>query len=232
MSYLLVHGAGMSASCWEMLTPLLDGPVVAVDLPGRGRRSSVDISSVTLADCAAAILEDAEGLDDIVVVAHSFAGVSVPRALPELRERIRHVVFLAAVVPPDATCVLDQIDPQVRVFVEQSIDGGVYHQELETARAMLCNDLDAEQSQWVLDRVTPDSAALLAEQVDMSGLATDVSRTYVRTEADQCYVPELQERSAALVGGSVRSLPAGHMPMVSRPEELAGMLADVATRVT
>ena len=54
--------------------------------------------------------------------------------------------------------VLDQIDPQVRVCVEESIGGGIYHQEREPAREILCNDLDAEQSEWVLDRIVLLSA--------------------------------------------------------------------------
>lgn len=74
--------------------------------------------SVTLAVYASAILENAAALDDIVV-AHSFAGVSAPRVLRELAGRIGHVVFLAAVVPPYGTRVLDQIDRTMRIFVEQ-----------------------------------------------------------------------------------------------------------------
>lgn len=31
--YVLVHGAGMSATCWARLTHHLDAPAVAVDLP-------------------------------------------------------------------------------------------------------------------------------------------------------------------------------------------------------
>jgi len=228
MSYLLVHGGGMAASSWDQLVPLLDGTVVAPDLPGRGSRADVDITTVTLSDCAGAVVTAAEGLDDITLVGHSMAGVSLARVMPRLASRLHHVVFLAAVVPEDGTRVLDQIDPQVRVYVEESIAGGIYHQEREPAREILCNDLDAEQSEWVLDRIVPDSAALLAEPVDLSGLATDVPRTYIRTELDRCYVPELQEKSIPRVGGDVLVLPAGHMAMVSRPAELARMLSAIA----
>jgi pimeloyl-ACP methyl ester carboxylesterase len=34
---VLVHGGSFAASCWDLVVPLLDGPVLAVDLPGRGR---------------------------------------------------------------------------------------------------------------------------------------------------------------------------------------------------
>ncbi|MGK9274046.1 alpha/beta fold hydrolase [Williamsia muralis] len=50
MSFLLVHGAGMSATCWDRLTPLLTGRVVAVDLPGRGTRAAQDLRTMTRAD--------------------------------------------------------------------------------------------------------------------------------------------------------------------------------------
>jgi pimeloyl-ACP methyl ester carboxylesterase len=226
MSFVLVHGAGFGAQCWERLIPLLDGDTCAVDLPGRGSRSDIDLRTLTLTDCAQAIVDDvdAAGLDDIVLVAHSFAGVSVPRVMPALASRLRHVVFLSAVVPADGTRVLDQIDPEVRSAVEASIGDGIYHQDPAGAQAMLCNDLDADDTAWTLGQVTDESAALLAEPVDLSGLAVDVPRTYVRLTLDHCYPPDLQERSAQAVGGETVFLDAGHMAMVSIPEQVAAVL--------
>ena len=224
MAFVLVHGAGMSARCWQRLVPLLDGESCAVDLPGRGSRSGVDLRSVTLTDCERAIIEDAADLTDIVLVAHSFAGVSVPRVMSALGPRLRHVVFLSAVVPQDGTRVLDQIDPSVRAAVEASVAGGIYHQERAGAEAMLCNDLDADDAAWTLDQVVDESAALLTEVVDLSGLAVDVPRTYVRLTKDTCYPPELQERSAQVVGGRTVFFESGHMAMVSVPDQVADLL--------
>src|SRR3954453_19447551 len=206
--FVLVHGAGMGADCWDRLLPHLSLPNIAVDLPGRGRRADVPLTSVTLDDCAKAILEDVGGVegDDLVLVGHSFAGVSVPRVMAELAPRLRHVVFPSAFRPPDRTAVLAQIAPEVRELVRAAIHGGIYSQDREAARAMLCNDMDAEQAAWTLDQVVDDSAALLTEIVDLGGLSSDVPRTYVRLTQDHCYPPELQERSAARVGGDVQYL--------------------------
>jgi len=226
--FVLVHGAGMGAGCWDRLLPHLARPTIAVDLPGRGSRAAVALTSMKLDDCAQAILDDvADVSDGIVLVAHSFAGVSVPRVMAELAPRLKHVVFLSAVVPPDGTSVLDQIDPAVREAVRASTAGGIYSQDREGARLMLCNDMDAEQTQWTLDRVVDDSAALLTERVDLSGLAADVPRTYIRLTNDACYSPGLQERSAGLVGGAVEYLDTGHMAMVTAPEQLAKLLDDL-----
>jgi pimeloyl-ACP methyl ester carboxylesterase len=223
--FVLVHGAGTGASCWDRLLPHLDRPTIAVDLPGRGTRADVPLQSVTLDDCARAIIDDVAAVDDeLVLVAHSFAGVSVPRVMAELATRVRHVVFLSAVVPPDRTCVLDQIDPAVRELVRAAMVDGIYSQDRESARAMLCNDMDSEQAEWTLDRVVDDSAALLTETVDLSGLSADVPRTYVRLTEDHCYPPELQELSSGRVGGDVKYLDTGHMPLVSAPRQVAELL--------
>ncbi len=224
--FILVHGAGGDARSWERLLPHLARPAKAVNLPGRGNRADVPLTSVRLEDCAKAILDDVAAVegDDLVLVAHSFAGVSVPRVMAELAPRLSHVVFLSAVVPPDGTSVLDQIDPAVREAVRASTAGGIYSQDREGARVMLCNDMDAQQAEWTLDRVVDDSAALLTETVDLSGLSADVPRTYIRLTNDACYPPDLQERSAALVGGDVQFLDTGHMAMVSAPEGLAKLL--------
>ena len=226
MSFVLVHGAGFGADCWDEQVPHLCADALAVDLPGRGARSDADLRAVTLADCAGAVRADIEGRDlhNVILVGHSFAGVTIPRVLDLVPERIRHVVLVSAVIPPDGTRVLDQIEPGVRAAVEESIAGGIYSQTREAAAAMLCNDMDEATAAHALDRLVDDSAALLGEQVDLSGYARTVPRTYVRGTRDMCYPEELQQRSIALTRADVVSLETGHMAMISAPKDLAAAL--------
>jgi pimeloyl-ACP methyl ester carboxylesterase len=226
MSFVLVHGAGFGADCWDELVPWLSAEALAVDLPGRGTRAAVALDTVTLADCAQAVRDDIEAKDlrDLVLVGHSFAGVTVPRVLNLVPDRIRHVVLVSAVVPPDRSRVLDQIDPGVRDLVEQSIVGGIYRQTREGAAAMLCNDMDEATASSTLDRLSDDSAALLAEPVDLSGYRRQIPLTYVHLTRDRVYVEELQQRSIALLGADVIDLDTGHMAMISAPERLAVVL--------
>jgi pimeloyl-ACP methyl ester carboxylesterase len=232
MAFVLIHGAGFGANCWDELIPHLGAEAMAVDLPGRGTRAEVDLATVTLADCADAVREDVEAKDlqDVVLVGHSFAGVTVPRVLNLVPDRIRHVVLVSAVVPADGSRVLDQIDPGVRDLVEQSIAGGVYHQTREGAAAMLCDDMDEVTAASTLDRLADDSAALLSETVDLSGYRREIPRTYVHLTRDKCYVEELQQRSIALLRPDVVDLDTGHMAMVSAPERLAAILNAVHGR--
>ncbi|MEU8873703.1 alpha/beta hydrolase [Streptomyces javensis] len=229
MSFVLIHGAGFGANCWDELIPYLSAEALAVDLPGRGTRADVALGTVTLADCADAVREDveAEDLRDVVLVGHSFAGVTVPLVLDRIPERIRHVVLVSAVVPPDGSRVLDQIDPGVRGLVEQSITAGVYRQARVGAAAMLCNDMDEATAASALNRLADDSAALLSEPVNLRGYRRDIPRTYVHLTRDQCYVEEFQQRSIALLRAEVIDLDTGHMAMISAPGKLAAVLNGV-----
>jgi pimeloyl-ACP methyl ester carboxylesterase len=230
MSFVLIHGATMGAASWDPLTPLLEGEVLAVDLPGRGTRADTDLRSVTLDDCARAVVADVleRDLTDIVLVGHSFGGVTVPRVMALLPDRIRHVALLSAVVPEDGTRVLDQIDPDVRATVENSIAGGIYTVVPDAARYMLCNDADEQQSDFILGQLVDDAAALLTEKVDLSGYRLSVPRTYVRLSRDQCYPPELQARSTDRTGAEVVTLDSGHMAMVTRTDQVADVLNKIA----
>ena len=79
---VLVHGGGFAGSCWDLLLEHLDGPVLAVDLPGRGRHPAA-LDSVTLESAAASVVADidAAGFDEVVLVGHSLAGCSMPAAI-------------------------------------------------------------------------------------------------------------------------------------------------------
>lgn len=228
MSFVLIHGATMGADCWERVRPLLDGDVLAVDLPGRGSRSDIDMRGVTLEDCARAVVADVHrhDLTDVVLVGHSFGGVTVPKVMALIPERIRRAVLLSAVIPKHRTRALDQIDPTVRTTVESGIADGVYSVDTDSARAMLCNDADEGQSAFILDHVVDDAAALLAEPVDLGGYRLPVPRSYVRTTDDRCYPPALQAEAAERIDATPIDIDAGHMAMVTAPARIASALND------
>ena len=104
MTYVLVHGGGFAASCWDELVPLLDGEVIAVDLPGRGARP-VELSTVTLSDFADAVVEEIGDREDVVLVGHSLAGVTLPHVAGRVPDQLRRTVYVSCSVPPTGTAV-------------------------------------------------------------------------------------------------------------------------------
>jgi len=230
MAFVLIHGGGMAASCWELLEPHLNGDVLSVDLPGRGRRADVPIREATMVAKSEAVIEDilAHDLRDIVLVGHSIAGAVIPRVLAAVPDRIAHVVLVAALVPDDGARVVDHIDPSIAETVEASIGDGVYDPDEDALRMMLCGEMDEDLARWTLDRACPDNATMVLEPIDMSGLSLDVPRTYVRTRLDATVPAAVQERSVANARAAKVWIDTGHMAMVEKPVELAAILNRVA----
>lgn len=103
-TFALVHGAWHGAWCWERLTPELEARghrVVAVDLPCDDPAETFS----SYADVIVAALADED--DDVVLVAHSMGGLSMPIAAA--RRPVARMVFLCALIAAPGRSFLDQL---------------------------------------------------------------------------------------------------------------------------
>jgi pimeloyl-ACP methyl ester carboxylesterase len=232
VAYVLVHGGGFSGSCWDEIRPWLNGPSFAVDLPGRGR-TPADLDAVTAADFAASVVHTIRGedLDQVTLVGHSMAGLTLPRVAALVPERLSRLVFVSCAVPPTGVSLLEVLgglspgaqEVMARIGEDAMDGGGSLHPALATA--MFCNDMDAAQVASTLRRMGPESLNVLADPSDLYGLRHPIPRTYVRLLRDASIELDTQNQMIANLGETaVVDLDAGHMAMISRPKELADII--------
>jgi pimeloyl-ACP methyl ester carboxylesterase len=235
MGIVLVHGGKFAASCWDLVLPHLRTPALAVDLPGRGSRPA-DLTTVTLDDFTAAVASDidATGWDRTLLVGHSMAGITLPPVVGLREDVLAGVVFVACTVPAHgqscAEAMALEVTDDAAVRLEEPDDDMTGE---DRARRSFGNDLDDEQYAWMTDRMLGGEAfGVVAEPCDLSGLTDAVPRFWVRLGLDAIVVPAMQDAGIGNIGGAeVIDLDAGHMAMVGRPVELAGILDDIAERV-
>jgi pimeloyl-ACP methyl ester carboxylesterase len=224
---VLIHGGGLDRRCWDHLVPLLESPTLAIDLPGRGGHPA-DLRAVTFDDCARSVRDDIDraGFEDVVLVGHSLAGCSMPAMVGLLGARVRHLVFVACTVPEPGLSAIDTLDPEVQELIRSAPQPDEPQtMDPQMARVVLGNDLDDDQFEWCVERLVPEAPRLSWDPVDLSPLDRDVSRTWIRTLQDVIVPAAKQLRFAANVGDCpVVDIDSGHMCMVSRPAELAGIL--------
>lgn len=222
-SIIFVHGANHGSWCWELMRPLLSAPFSSLDLPGRGMfpRDPAEIEVEAWVDhvCNAITRPD---LHDVVLVGHSLAGITLPRVVDRIPDRIAHVVYVAAVVPAHDQSVCDMI-------LEGKAPGDVIPPpDEQTARSMFCSDMDDRQTRYVIDNLVPEAGKPLSQPMDLSGLAHPVPRSYVKLLRDQALLPSKQDEGIErLTPVNVVELDAGHDVMVSRPQALAPVLNDL-----
>lgn len=94
---------------------------------------------------------------------------------------------------------------------------------------MLCNDLDAETTEAFLERRVPEPPRFLLEKVSPAGLPPGLPCRYVRLTDDRSVTDAARQQNIdRLDNPQIHDLPSGHLPMLSRPDELAALLERVA----
>jgi pimeloyl-ACP methyl ester carboxylesterase len=233
--FVLVHGAAHGAWCWEELTPRLVARghrVVALDLPGHGRRAA-EASRASVASYAHAVADAMarEGVSRGIVVGHSLAGVVISKVAELVPGRIAHLVFLAAIVVPDGGSVMQSHMPATTRTALYGLAAGRAAGSLlfpaSLARERWMGDLPPGHPALAgaLARLTPQPLHPLTEVVDLRVFyASRVPRTYIRCLQDAAVPPAVAAVYAARLGVTPIDLDCAHDAMLSAPDELARIL--------
>jgi pimeloyl-ACP methyl ester carboxylesterase len=233
---VFIHGGFHTAQCWQPTVSVLglDDPEVSllcVDLPGRAGAPG-DLRSLTIRQCADSVVEQIErsGLEQVVLVGHSLAGVTLPLVAALLGEkRVSRLVFIACLIPAQGESVIDSSPAALRPYARWMArkNRPLRPMPWPIARAMFCNGMDHKQKEFVKAQLCEDASALTSEKVDRSGLSTDIPRTWILTQKDRSLPPKRQRKFIKNIGGveEVLEIDAGHDAMVSAPEELAALLS-------
>lgn len=242
-NFVLVHGAWHGGWCWRDVVRALAAAghrAHAVTLTGLGERAHLMSPAITLethiADVVNAI--EAEELDDVVLAVHSYAGMIGTAIADRHASRLKHLVYVDAVVPRpgeswasthasatrEARLVAAQASPD---FSFPAPDPAVY-------------GLDARQCDWLRRRLTPHPGHTYQATLDFDPRrVAATTRTFVNcTQPALATIDAIRPRLAdrrfwdgawqAGAGARVIELRTGHDPMVSMPAELARILVDCA----
>lgn len=222
-TYVLVHGAWGGPWCWRDLTAELDDRHVAwraVDLPSSQRDGD------PLADLdqdAAVVAAACEGLEDVVLVGHSYGGAVVAQAAHQVGELSR-IVYIAAIVPETGESATDVSRlVRVRTTLDEAmvLDGPILRLEPNLASAALYHDCDPSTRDWAISQLSTQTLASFRSP--RTGLDVPVTSRYVACLDDHAVDPSLQDILAARCDERVE-LASGHSPFFSHPGELADLI--------
>jgi pimeloyl-ACP methyl ester carboxylesterase len=233
---VLVHGGALAADSWELtveeihsLCPELS--ILAVDLPGR-RSKPGDLRTVTVADWVDSVVSDIEdaGLNDIVIVGHSMAGLTVPGVVTKLGgSRVREMIFAAACVPADGSAMVDVVARWTALIARHNAKKGApYTVPSAVARFAAFNGVPRTRRQSMAGRFYPESSQIPMEKVSRRSVPQNVPRTWILTLRDRTHPIKEQRASIEAIGGvqSLIEIDTCHMLMVSEPERLASILVE------
>jgi pimeloyl-ACP methyl ester carboxylesterase len=233
---VLIHGGAHAGDCWDLtvdeirrLEPELR--VLAVDLPGR-RGKPGDLRAARIADWIESVVADIEdtGLEDVVIVGHSMAGLIAPGVVTKLgAPRVRELILAGACVPPERAAMVDVVSRPVAFVARRNArKGAPYEFPRVAARFMFLNGVARDRRRFMAGRLYPESAQIPLETVSRGAMPEKVPRTWILTKRDRTHPPAEQRASMEAIGGvdDVIELDTCHGLMVSEPERLAEILVE------
>lgn len=161
--------------------------------------------------------------EPVVLVGHSYSGM----VITELADhpKVRHSVYVTALWPQRGQSALQLMDGELPDSFVRRDDGTMQiTDDFELARETFSRDLDRERTQSWLSRCVPQSFSSFTVESTAPDRTHPV--TYVITAEESDGSVAGQEAFAENADHVVR-LTAGHMVQLSRPDELAEVLARV-----
>ena len=218
---VIVHGAWADGSSWSKVIPLLQAKglhVVAVQNP-----------LISLADDVAAT-KRAIALQDgpVLLVGHSYGGAVITEAGND--PKVVGLVYVAALAPSDGESfasvaklfspapLLSEARPDAEGFLTLTGKG---------VAEDFAQDLPDQEKQVLTATQAPTAAAVFEAPITTAAWKTKPS-WYVIASNDRAVAPELQKAEAAKLKATSMTVPSSHVPMLSHPKEVAGLIEQAA----
>jgi pimeloyl-ACP methyl ester carboxylesterase len=234
MRVLFVHGACVVDVAWWwqwMEAPLAEqgARTAAVALPSCGPATG-DGPLGDLYDDIAAVRAASAGEEPTVLVAHSYGGMVVSAAAAGLAN-VRHLVYLASMLPEADQALAELVDPDAPRWLEPADQHALrLRRDLteDDIRAHFLHDCPPELVAGALTRTGRQSASVFGQPPSHAAWR-ELRSTSVVCADDRATPPGTQRRWAAHAD-TVVELASGHYPFLSRPAELATIVASADTR--
>jgi pimeloyl-ACP methyl ester carboxylesterase len=224
---------------------------IAIDLPGHGQRRDERSTLADRRDAITAVLQPGD-----VLVGHSGGGYDITLAADAAPDKVAHLVYLAAGLPIEGKTVLDAtggapaqghdtqggdtagvsqlMDDETGMsgFVRPTATGRMECFNFPAVRDFFYHDVDEETAAWAYSLLTPAPVEFLVETVRLPSFwAADLPRSYIRCLEDRANPLSLSLECIARLGVSPLTIEGSHSPFLSRPAQLARLLAHAATTI-
>ena len=231
-SFVLVHGAWRGGWAWRRVADLLAArghKVFAPTMTGLGERSHLMDRSIDLTTHVADVVNVIkwEGLHDIVLCGHSYAGFVISGVAEQAGDAIGSIMFLDAFIPENGNAMIDITSQATRDLIRAAADRGDLTVPFRPASFFGVNENDQA---WMDRLCVPHPLATMVETIALTGAVDRIAKkAYVR--AGNYPNPGFDAALAkATANPAWRTyvVPCGHDVMVDMPERLAAILEEVA----
>ena len=218
---VLVHGAWADGSSWSKVIPLLEKAglkAVAVQNPLTSFEDDVAATRRAIA------LQDGP----VILVGHSWGGVVISEA--GVDPKVAGLVFVAAFAPDVGQAVGDlgkEFPPPPGGAELRPDAGGYLTMTLKGVRDFFAQDLSSAEKRVIFATQGATNSALFGARLTNAAWKTKPN-WYVIASNDRMIQPDLERQFAKTINAKAITLPTSHVPILSRPAEVAKLIIEAA----
>lgn len=234
-TYILVHAAWLGGWQWESVANVLQEnghTVLTPDLPGHGsdKTTPASITMTHYVNTLTDILDKQE--KPVILVGHSFNGITVSRVAELRPNKVKKLVFLTAFLLPNGGSFLAAVQGvkgSKAVDNFQMSDDKTYalvkENEIQNAFA---HDIPKEAFNGAKPYIVPEPAAPLTYALEITDENFGkIPKYYIECTDDRAIPIDIQR---AMYNGKVEkvfTLNSSHTPNFSQPDKLANILLEI-----
>ena len=217
----LIHGAWTDGTAWQEIIPRLENagyPVIAVQN-----------SLTSLADDVATTKRviDAQ-IGPVIVVGHSYGGAVITGAAAG-NPNVKALVYIAAAAPEvgePLNALLGQFPTDLGTALVPDAAGFIY---LDRAKFhdLFAKDVSATTAQVMAAAQKPVFGGIFEQSLKSAAWKT-IPSWYLVAADDQVFSPKMERFMAERIGATTIEIKSSHVPFISHPNEVVGLIEAAA----
>lgn len=243
---VFIHGGHQGSWVWNEtiaeLTqnePLFFDKIVALDVPGCGKKVNLPKPDFTANDIASELAQEIidAGIRNAIIVSHSQGGTLVPRIISKTNDCFSQALFITTAAPLEGQTILEMLGSGIHGDNEACVGWPLPIDTTEPAvlfSAMFKDKyMSDEMLQFILERSAIDAWPSIPAASDRHwgwSQLQNIKAYYLLARNDNILTLEWQEKFASRVGNDTRKfyVEAGHQVMQTQPRKVANIIREIA----
>jgi pimeloyl-ACP methyl ester carboxylesterase len=229
---VFIYGAGLGDFIWTSLKPLINYPILTIEFPNREGRDKSN-ADLTFADYQQSAIEQIQkwGEKSFVIVTHSIGGCIGLSLTDFFAEKVVGFVGISSAVPKNGDSFISCLPFPQRLLMPLLLRLLGTKPPQKSIEQEYCNDLTQEQCSEIVRRFTPEAKELYTTKVIYKNLT--IKTLFIKLTNDKSFTISLQDQMAANLNAKEKAtLNSGHLPMISKPKELAEIVNKFLETIT
>jgi pimeloyl-ACP methyl ester carboxylesterase len=237
-TFVLIHGSWHGGWAWKDVIRRLSEKGYGAHAPTlAGHGPGVTRLGITHQECVASVVTyiQQHGLEDVILVGHSFGGSVVQKVAEQVPGRIARIVFLDALVLEDNQCVLDILPSEFAALVNDLAGASSDNTMLipwEIWRDTLIQDAPESVARSIWEQLSPEPNQVNLDKLDLKRYySLAIPRSFIYCRQDKAmgsgyFHPRMSSRLGAF---TLLEMDGSHEVMFTRPRELADKLVEASS---